>query len=277
MLSKGNILFINMDSVRLKVYDSALTKNYDERTTLVFLHGSPGQISNWKYQIKYFEQYYRVIAYDQRGYGESTKPKKVSLNDYLDDLTRILENRNLEIEDVILVGHSFGGMVAQAYAAKNKVKGLVLVGSLVKLRPDIIDWIVWYLPSIFWKRLFFTENFLTRKLYRQIFFSDYAPDEIYEEFIRDNADYISSLPGHAFRYLKYFRDYDATAFLSEIKSPTLIIVGEHDKVAPPDQSKNIHEKIPGSELVIVEKAGHFVLYEKEEEINNLIHSFIKSL
>ena len=268
-----NCFALKVDNIGLKVCDSG--RNYNSRETLVFLHGSPGQISNWKYQVKYFERKYRTIVFDQRGYGESDKPKKVCLEDYINDLDTILEKLNIDLKHVVLIGHSFGGMVAQTYAAKRNILKLVLIGSLVRFKPDIFDKIIWYMPSILWKKILFTKNFLTMRLYRDIYFSKSCPDNIFNEFMADNEKYIESLPAYVYRYLKYFVDYDATDFLKRIKVPTLIVVGEEDKVTPPEYSREIAKLIPNSKLVIVKNAGHLILYEKHEELNKIIEEFIR--
>ena len=269
--------YIKINGVKLRVYDSSREIEYANKTILVFLHGSPGQISNWKYLINLFKNEYRVIAYDQRGYGLSDKPLFVSMNDYINDLKKLLNKLGLNEGDIVLIGHSFGGMVAQEYAARYNIKGVVLIGSLTKLKPDLIDWIIWYLPPFLWRKILFTENFLTRKVYRNLFFSKSTPDHVFYEFLNDNKGYLESSPPHMFRYLKYFREYDATETLRRITCPALIIVGKDDKVTPPSESKKIHELIRNSRLEIIEDAGHLILYEKPNILYKLIGSFINSL
>lgn len=266
--------YLNINNIRIYLYDSSWEKEYDRDISLIFLHGSPGQISNWKYQIKYFKEYYRVVVYDQRGYGLSDKPMECRIEDYINDLDAIINEAGLPREKLFLIGHSFGGMVAQEYASRREVAGLVLIGSIAKFRPDLIDKIVWKLPPIFWRRLLFTENILTRRMYRKIFFSDETDEEIYLEFLRDNKDYIEGLPPHVFRYSKYYRDYDASNSVINIKAPTLIIVGRDDRVTPVEQSETLNKLIPNSKLEIIDGAGHLILYEKPDEINSLIHNFI---
>jgi len=266
--------FVEVNGVSLRAYDSVRLKSYTNDLTLVFIHGSPGQISNWKYLIDYFKEYYRVIAYDLRGYGMSDKPLVVSMDDYIKDLRELMEVLKVNNGNAVLIGHSFGGMVAQEYASRYGVRGLVLIGSLVRTHPDIIDKIVWRLPPFLWRKLLFTENPLTKVLYRKLFFSPKTPESIYEEFMRDNKDYIESLPPHVFRYMKYFVNYDASKSVSKIKCPTLIIVGSDDKVTPPEQSKELHTLIPNSKLVVIPNAGHLVLYEKPQELIKEIMNFI---
>ena len=267
--------YIEVNEINIHIYDSEAEEKYGGKTTIIFLHGSPGQISNWKHQIKYFKKYYRTVAYDQRGYGQSDKPLRVTLEDYINDLKAVIDVKNIDPDHLYLVGHSFGGIVAQEYASKNRLKGLVLIGSLSKFTPDYIDKIVWRLPPIIWRKLLYTENFLTRRLYRKIFFSEKTSEEIYQEFLRDNKDYIEGLPPHVFRYSKFYKDYDASNTVVNIKAPTLIIVGRDDKVTPPEHSKTLKKLIPESRLEIIDDAGHLILYEKPDKINKLIHEFIE--
>ena len=269
--------YLDINKIRIKIYDSSKVREYESNLALIFLHGSPGQISNWKYLINYFQNYYKTIAYDQRGYGDSDKPMRVSLEDYINDLKGVLDKLNLKNNDTVLIGHSFGGMVAQEYASRYKIRGLILIGSLVKYNPDIIDKIIWNLPPILWRRILFTENIITRRFYRSLFFAKNTPKEIYKEFLKDNKDYLETLPYYAFRYLKYFKDYDATERLKEIDSPTLIIVGEEDKVTPPSEAYKLNKLINNSTIKVVKNAGHMILYEKPFEISKLINNFINRI
>ncbi len=277
MSSDEPYFYLDVNGVRLRIYDST-RKNKNRgmgEPVIILLHGSPGQISNWKHLIPCLEKHYRVVAFDQRGYGGSSKPRRVSLEDYLEDLNQLIEKLGLKDDEVVLVCHSFGGLVAQEYAVRHRVRGLVLVGSLTILRPGIIDHIIWYTPPFIWRKLFFTENPLTRRFYRKLFFSKHTPSQIYEEFIKDNKEYLEDLPAHVFRYLKYFKDYNASVNVPKIKTPTLIIVGEEDKVTPVEESRKLNEMIENSKLVIIKNAGHMVLYEKPRELCKHILEFIE--
>ncbi len=269
--------FLNVGGVRLRVYDSADRLAYDGSTTLILLHGMPGQLTNWRYQIERLERRWRVVAPDMRGYGESEKPRTVSFQDYLLDLEDLMRQLSIEEGSAVLVGHSFGAMVAQAYASGRRLKGLVLIGSVLRHRPDAMDWIVEHLPSFLWRPILFRPNPLTVGFYRDLFFSPSSPPEAFQEFMRDNAEYITSLPAHVHRYSKMLRGYDASPWLGEVKCPTLVVVGRDDRVTPVDQSRRIAELIPNSELVVVDGAGHLILYEKPDLLNSLIENFVSAL
>ncbi len=267
------IIHEEVNGIRIGVYKDL----EGEGPVLTFIHGFPGQISNWKYQLEYFRGKFSLVAYDQRGFGTSDKPERVSFKEYLSDLEALLRKLGLKDEDVVLIGHSFGGMVSEWYAGAHPVKGLVLIGSLVEMKPDVTDRIIWHLPPFLWKPPLFSDNFLTRRLYRKMFFSPSTPEEVFKDFMRDNKEYIESLPAHVFRYSRYYVNHSAEEALKRIKCPTLIIVGEDDVVTPPRESERIHRLVPNSKLIVLERSGHMVLYEKPDEINQLIENFVKEL
>ncbi len=266
-----------MRGVRIRVYDSADHFSYADRTTLVMLHGMPGQLTNWRYQIEGLQGRWRVIAYDMRGYGKSDKPETVSLQDYLMDLGEIMGMLSVDERDAVLLGHSFGGMVAQAYARGRDLRGLVLVGSALRHRQGVTDWIVEHLPPALWRPALFRPNPLTVRFYRRLFFSPSGPPGAFEEFMRDNAEYISGLPAHVHRYSRMLRGYDASPWLGEIGCPALVVVGRDDGVTPVEQSREIARLIPRAKLAVIEGAGHLVLYERPDLLNSLIEKFVAGL
>ena len=264
----------SFDGVELNVCSNFWGRHVEGRVA-VLLHGSPGQVSNWRFQVDYLvKRGHPVIVYDQRGYGRSGKPKEVCLEDYLRDLSAVLRALSVEDRQAVLAGHSFGTMVALPYAVTHDVPALCLVGPVLKLRTDFTDWIIQHFPPAIWKRLFFTENFLTRRMYRNLFFSRETPDEVYEEFIRNNRDYLESLPPHTFKYLYRMLDYDATKYAPKVRANTTILVGEEDKVTPPEESRKLHELIPNSKLLVVKGAGHMILYEKPDIVNKEIEGYL---
>lgn len=246
-----------------------------EGTALMFLHGSPGQISNWKYILPYFKKNYRVIAMDLRGYGKSDKPDFVSISDYIGDIDAIREE--LGINEMILIGHSFGTLLSLEYAVRRKVKAMILISPVTHLEKQLMDWIIEYFPPIFWKPLLFSNNSLMRRLYRKMFFSPATPDKVFYRFMVDNMEYIESLPPQSFRYLISLVGYDAKASAEKIKAPTLIIVGEDDIITSPEDAKILHQWIKGSKLAVIPDAGHMILYEKPEEICDIIEDFLENL
>ena len=71
--------------------------------------------------------------------------------------------------------------------------------------------------------------------------------------------------------------FDARSQLGGIRAPTLIITGRDDAITPAPHSELLHHGIPGSQLVIIEDAGHHVPSEKPEQLHQAIADFLTSL
>jgi pimeloyl-ACP methyl ester carboxylesterase len=91
-----------------------------EGKPLIFLHGIPVFSINWHYQIEYFSQFYQVIVPDFRGVGDSSKPKgfyNYRVSAISTDIIQLIEH--LDLKKVVLIGHDYGGFVAN-YIAMNR-------------------------------------------------------------------------------------------------------------------------------------------------------------
>src|SRR5699024_10075811 len=97
---------------------------------LILIAGMGGASSFWKPQLKELSKHYRVIIYDQRGTGQTTRAQVKSIRQLADDLNALM--KNLEIRSAHLVGHSTGGAIAMvlAHAYPNRVKSLLLYASI---------------------------------------------------------------------------------------------------------------------------------------------------
>ena len=98
---------------------------------VVFLHSFGGDSSHWASQLDHLRHHRRALAVDLRGHGKSARPqdRDYSLEAFVGDVEAVA--RELKLERFILVGHSLGAAVANAYAGKHprKVAGVVLVGA----------------------------------------------------------------------------------------------------------------------------------------------------
>ncbi len=246
-------------------------KVYGTGKPVVLVHGVPGQGSNWKKVASLLKENFLVVIIDLRGYGRSEKPEEFSLSDHVKDINAVMREIHLNPEEVVLAGHSYGSMVSLAFSSRTEVRGLALISPPLILRKDFTDWMILHMPACIWKPLLFSSNFITRRIYRRMFFSPETPEEIYEEFIEDNADYISSLPPQSFRNISKI-DYDARRYQSKARS--VIVVGEHDGITPPVDARELADFL-GAELHIITSAGHMILYEKPTELYNIIRRFIE--
>ncbi|HDN79437.1 MAG: hypothetical protein DRI61_07250 [Chloroflexi bacterium] len=263
------------ENLALNVLDTAWERGYGEGPVIVFIHGAMGQLTNWKYQIEYLKDRWRVVAYDCRNHGGSDKFLELTPESTVEDLKLLLEKLGIEGK-VIPVGHSYGGMVAQVFARKNpQVAKLVLVNSAARYTVTWDEKLIHSLPASVWSKLLLTDNALARYFYRKTYFSDATPREIVEEFFADNKEHLESMPPHTVLSFKGFWGFDSTPWLAEIEAPTLIIVGKDDKVCPVSKAEEMHRLIPNSELVVFENCGHISMYEQRDALNKALEEFIE--
>ena len=106
-----------------------------EGQPLVILHGLFGFSDNWQTQAKKFAEYFRVILVDLRNHGHSPWSDDFSYTFMVEDLESLFQK--LELENVVLLGHSMGGKVAMHFTQKNEalVSKLIVVDMGVKSYP----------------------------------------------------------------------------------------------------------------------------------------------
>jgi len=233
---------------------------------------------SWIFQIPFFKEKMMVIAPHNRGVGKSSRPNYLYTMDmYLRDIKELLEHLNLR-EKIHLCGLSMGGIIAQNYVLKypDTVKTLILYATTS------------YYPETSVKAIIeaqqLMENFnLEQKLkvrigalYSRPFQKKLRSDkELYQKirhnFIEDPTrlqDWINQGAG--------VKNHDIRDLLHKIQHPTLILVGDEDKIITGlEHSKLMHKKIPNSKLEIIKNVGHSFVDEEPEKVNNIIWEFIQ--
>jgi pimeloyl-ACP methyl ester carboxylesterase len=105
---------------------------------VILLHSFGGDSSHWATQLDHLRHHRRALAVDLRGHGKSARPKDMdySLPAFVGDLEVVV--KQLKLERFVLVGHSLGAAVANAYAGKHprQVAALVLVGAGGRMPPE---------------------------------------------------------------------------------------------------------------------------------------------
>jgi pimeloyl-ACP methyl ester carboxylesterase len=231
---------------------------------MVFVHGWMEDHSMWNSQIRYFSENHRVIAYDQRGHGRSDKPKKgYSIKTLSDDLYNFTQKLN--IKPFTLVGHSLGGMAAMEFALDHpeKVSKLVLVSTSAKTASSLripLQVLIHALPygifadgSVDFKYYKPSKQIKAEAVDRALRTPKYAACECLREFCTN---------------------YDIRDRVSNIKVPTLIIVGDKDTSTPVTLSRYLRREIEGSRLAIVPDSKHMPMIEREDMVNEVIDEFI---
>ncbi len=241
---------------------------------LVLISGLGSKMS-WDFQIPFFKEKMMVISLHNRGVGKSSRPNyPYTMDMFVEDIKNLLEHLNIK-QKIHLCGISMGGMIVQNYALKypNSVKSLMLCATSAIYSPNALIEAQELMQNFSPEQKFKTRvAALFSRPFKKILRQDKALYKSLEkEFMEDPTtlqDYVNqgaAITGH-----------DTTNDLDKIKHPTLIILGDDDRIIPTlEHSKLLHEKIPNSKLEIITNTGHGFNTEKAEEVNNIMWNFIK--
>ncbi len=241
---------------------------------LVLVSGLGSAIS-WTFQIPFFKERMMVIVPHNRGVGKSSRPNyPYTMDMFVDDIKALLEHLNIN-EKIHLCGTSMGGMIALNFVLKysETVKSLILCATSAKHdshtlieAQKMMDTMT--LEEKFKTRMISLYSLPFRKTLRK---RKDILERLKKEFMEDPTtlqDYINQNAA--------IINHDTTQRLREIKQPTLILLGDDDRIILGlEHSKFLHDNIPNSTLNIIEKTGHGFNAEKPEEVNELIWNFIQ--
>jgi pimeloyl-ACP methyl ester carboxylesterase len=225
--------------------------------SLFFIHGAGATSSVWHLQTIHFKD---SIAVELPGHPNGSG--LTTVDDYLRVVDHQIDEKGKG--DPIIVGHSMGGAIAIELAlSRPKLRGLVLVGTGARLRvhPELL-------------RLVKEDYAAVTKLLALWSVSTATDPIIGERLVRDLTKVKS---GVMLGDLTACNEFDRMERVGEIRCRTLIICGKDDEMTPVKYSKYLHEKIKGSELMIIPDAGHSVMLEKHREFNQALEGFLASL
>lgn len=259
-------------NLRLNVFDSGIQKKYDTDLTVIFIHGGTGSLMNWKYQLDYFSEKYRTVAYDWRGCGHSDEAPNYTFDDHYDDFLKLMGILNIS-HKVILVAHSCGGLIAQKYiedyGADKFVSVSLGLGSGVGLFLRLLLSLPRFLQIPIYRFGLMPKN---PALTKRFVASKKTPVAKVQEALADNK-----LPSLEFCLgLKTFRENESLEWMKNYQEKMLIISGREDKRLKARHIKRINQLLPEVKIEIIQNAGHIVSYEKPEYFNNLIEAFIEN-
>jgi pimeloyl-ACP methyl ester carboxylesterase len=242
---------------------------------LVLIHGFACDTTYWDDQFEVFAQYFKVIRYDMRGFGQSDNPTEQTYS-HFDDLKALLDD--LGIARAHIVGWSAGCRMALnfALAYPDMTHSLVLFGGT----PSGFEW-----PQE------------VREKAQKVFVAAYeaaqtsgveAANEVFlqvpplkvtlqnPEAAPRITNIIMNYPGWHWFHDDPEVELDPPALerLEQVKAPTCIIVGEKDHAGALIGAKLMKERIPNAQLFVIPDTGHAVNMEAPQQFNEIVLRFL---
>jgi pimeloyl-ACP methyl ester carboxylesterase len=241
-----------------------------EGKPLMILHGLFGFSDNWQTHAKKLAEYYRIILVDLRNHGRSDWSDDFSYDIMADDVIELAES--LDLEEMILVGHSMGGKVAMHLAAKREdlLEKLVIVDMGIKGYPMHHDHIIEGIKSVQLNGISArreAEEQLSKHIdsngIRQFLLKNMYWKEKGQLAWRMNVDVLErAMP-------EILKGFEAP----EIFTPTLFLRGALSNYVLDDDLPKIEAQFPDMELVTIENAGHWVHAEAPNEFQEALLGF----
>ncbi len=268
----------------------------ESSTGIVFVHGSALRTDVWHYQMDAFEGR-RSIFYDLRGHGLS-QPKgsaTYSISTLADDLEAVVDDAGLD--EVVVVGHSVGGMVALEYAAEHldqlngRIKGLVLTNTthrpayettvggaalsrFERMMRNPLDALGGYHESVERLRRIIKP---TDQIFLAVSLAAFGPKASAKQ-IDFTYDMLAETPSDViFDLFKCYRDFDVTDRLGDINVPALVVTGTSDRLTISKASDHLAQNLPKAELKVLQRSGHMTMLERHRDFNFMLSSFFKDV
>ncbi len=255
----------------------------DSATPVIVANGGPGlshiymlQNDTWP-RIAHNRQ---VVFYDQRGTGKS---KRVSadasfgMDAQVADMEAVRAKFGFQKFD--LVGDSYGGLLAMAYAAAHPehIEKLILSDSAAPAWKDIVRVLPDVFPDVLEEIAAREKNSSgidaadqrIRDHFLMLFYSE-ANRDAYLAGVKD----LESVPQVSAAVQKATRTLDLTPELPKFKFPTMVITGRYDMNVTPLTAWNIYKAIPGAKFVVFEKSGHLPSYEEPDKYVQVVDAFL---
>jgi pimeloyl-ACP methyl ester carboxylesterase len=264
--------------------------------TLVFIHGFSLDMTVWHYQWKHFSKGYRCVLFDVRGHGRSAPAAggDYSLQALGQDLEAVLD-AFAPSGPVGLIGHSLGGMsiisLADVYSHEfgKRVRAVVLANTAAA---DVVKEVLgglgarigrFLIPAP--RRLLNGSNlafrlrdgalnrspdlaFLAARLTN---FGPKAPPSV--------VDHVAKIAGQApvevwTDLVRSLAEMNLAHALEHISVPTLVLVGDVDRLTPPASALAIKRGLPDARMVVFSEAGHCTMLERHEQFNEVVQGFL---
>ena len=257
----------------MKINANGIDINYTidgEGPWLAMSHSLACNLHMWDEEAKRLSKRYKVLRYDTRGHGESSAPAGAYTLELLaDDLHALLQA--LGVQSAHFVGLSMGGMIGQTYALKypGMFKSLALCDTTSRYPAAA--------ASLWAERIKTVEaqgmEPLVASTLERWFTAPFR--QARPEVVAKVAAMIRSTPVPGYVGCSHaIPKINVTARLKEIRCPSVVIVGKDDPGTPVAMAEEIHQALPGSELVVIPSAAHLSNLEQPDAFNQALTKFL---
>jgi pimeloyl-ACP methyl ester carboxylesterase len=260
--------------------------------TLVCHPGGPGFSSRYFGELAGLGAHFTLAMLNPRGSEGSDpapEPRGYTTEDYVADLDEF--RTHLGLDRMLLLGHSHGGVVAQAYAARHpeRVERVVLASTLARFHAEQAAAMQAAIASRSEEPWF--EDAVAALEAEQA--GEWGSDkELAELALREFPLYFATYGDRERAYLRVldgeipcgaalrlfneeiFTTFDLRSELPQITSPALVITGEDDFICGPVSAHEIAEAVPSARLELLAECGHFIFVEQPERFAEAIRSFL---
>ncbi|MFE1772586.1 alpha/beta fold hydrolase [Streptomyces sp. NPDC059008] len=283
---------------------AALGRRSAAAPTVVFSHGYCLSQDSWHFQRAALRGTVRTVHWDQRSHGRSARghgqidgTEEVTIDLLGRDLKAVLDAAVPE-GPIVLVGHSMGGMTVMALADQfpefvaERVVGVALIGTSAGRLSEVsyglpsmgMKAFHWLAPGVLralgWQHEIVERG---RRATADLFaglikrYSFGSPEQVDPGIARFGERLIEATPIDVVaEFFPAFAVHDKTeALVAYDAVPALVLAGENDLITPADHSRTIAEMLPDAELVCVPGAGHLVMLERPELVNEHLVSLVE--
>jgi proline iminopeptidase len=255
-----------------------------EGTPLVVANGGPGFDHSYLHLSDAWDvlaKTRKVILYDQRGVGRSSPiapGESCTLRDQIEDLEAV--RARIGAERIDLLGHSWGGYLVMAYAARypQHIRRLLIVDAAAPKFSDTVFLFKDVFPEGVERED--AEEFASqmgdkaarerslREYFSMLFYSPEKRDAALAKLAGDENVEVNETIEHD------LERYDLNPELAKYRFPTMVMTGRFDMNVAPVVAYKIHKAIPGSQFVVFDRSGHLPFYEEPEKFVGTVETFL---
>ncbi len=246
------------------------TQGNPSHPALVFLHAFPLTSDMWQDQMNFFSENFYCVAPDLPGFGKSPLANHgVTFEYYVDSVLEVLKEQ--KINKSIWCGLSMGGYLAlrMYQRAPELCQGLVLCDTKAGADTNEAKLKRWDIIQLLKKN---REEFLGAQWKALVSEESQRNPHLQQRFSNIIAQVTDE--GIATGLVALATRNESGPYLSQISVPTLIVVGEEDKVTPPAEAEILHQGIRESQKILIPKVGHLSNLEDPQKFNDCLSEYL---